>query len=127
MEKLMIGIDLCDVYTQAAVVGRETAWSLPTVICRKKSAEEWHIGEDAYRYTLLGEGVIVDKLLSLTAKDGTATIQGVKYRGMELLGIFLEKLLTMITEECGNGEICQLVIAVNNMEMRILDGLVSPS
>ena len=125
MEKLMIGIDLCDVYTQAAVVGRETAWSLPTVICRKKSAEEWHIGEDAYRYTLLGEGVIVDKLLSLTAKDGTATIQGVKYRGMELLGIFLEKLLTMITEECGNGEICQLVIAVNNMEMRILDGLVT--
>ncbi len=86
MEKLMIGIDLCDVYTQAAVVGRETAWSLPTVICRKKSAEEWHIGEDAYRYTLLGEGVIVDKLLSLTAKDGTATIQGVKYRGMELPG-----------------------------------------
>ena len=37
MEKLIIGIDLCDNYTQAAVLGREDAWMLPTVICRKKA------------------------------------------------------------------------------------------
>ena len=43
MEKLIVGIDLCDTYTQAAVLGREEAWMLPTVICRKKSAEEMHI------------------------------------------------------------------------------------
>lgn len=36
MEKLIVGIDLCDTYTQAAVLGREEAWMLPTVICRKK-------------------------------------------------------------------------------------------
>lgn len=48
MEKLIVGIDLCDTYTQAAVLGREEAWMLPTVICRKKSAEEWYVGEDAY-------------------------------------------------------------------------------
>lgn len=35
MEKLIVGIDLCDTYTQAAVLGREEAWMLPTVICRK--------------------------------------------------------------------------------------------
>ena len=55
MEKLIIGIDLCDNYTQAAVLGREDAWMLPTVICRKKAAEEWYVGEDAYKYTLVGE------------------------------------------------------------------------
>ena len=70
MEKLIIGIDLCDNYTQAAVLGREDAWMLPTVICRKKAAEEWYVGEDAYKYTLVGEGVIVDKLLSLGAEYG---------------------------------------------------------
>ncbi len=80
MEKLIIGIDLCDNYTQAAVLGREDAWMLPTVICRKKAAEEWYVGEDAYKYTLVGEGVIVDKLLSLAAKEGTSTIGGVKVR-----------------------------------------------
>ncbi len=80
MEKLIIGIDLCDNYTQAAVLGREDAWMLPTVICRKKAAEEWYVGEDAYKYTLVGEGVIVDKLLSLAAKEGTSTIGGMKVR-----------------------------------------------
>ena len=40
MEKLIVGIDLCDTYTQAAGLGREGAWRRPTVICRQKSAEE---------------------------------------------------------------------------------------
>ena len=57
MEKLIIGIDLCDTYTQAAVLGREETWILPTVICRKKTKEEWWIGEEAFKYTLVGEGV----------------------------------------------------------------------
>ena len=36
MDKLIIGIDLCDAYTQAAVAGRDETWVIPTVICRKK-------------------------------------------------------------------------------------------
>ena len=96
MEKLIVGIDLCDTYTQAAVLGREEAWVLPTVICRKREVEEWSVGEDAYKYTLMGEGVIVDKLLSLAAKEGTSTIASVKYTGMELLKKFLEKVLGLV-------------------------------
>ena len=67
MEKLIIGIDLCDTYTQATVLGREEAWMLPTVICRKKSADEWCVGEDAYRYTAKGNLVAV-------VTDGTAVL-----------------------------------------------------
>ena len=37
MDKLIIGIDLCDAYTQAAVAGRDETWVIPTVICRKKN------------------------------------------------------------------------------------------
>ena len=92
MDKLIIGIDLCDTYTQAAVQGRESVWSLPTVICRKKNLEEWFIGEEAYKYTLLGDGVIVDKLLSLALKDGTSTIGSIKYDGIGLLRTYLGKL-----------------------------------
>ena len=99
MEKLIVGIDLCDTYTQAAVLGREEAWVLPTVICRKREAEEWSVGEDAYKYTLMGEGVIVDKLLSLAAKEGTSTIASVKYTGMELLKKFLENILELMLAE----------------------------
>lgn len=124
MEKLIIGIDLCDTYTQAAVLGREEAWVLPTVICRKKTVEEWCVGEDAYRYTLVGEGVIVDKLLSLALKNGTATIASVKYEGIDLLRKFLEKVLLMVQEEYPDAPVAQLVIALKNMEMSLMDELV---
>ncbi|MCI8453756.1 MAG: hypothetical protein HFE84_03970 [Lachnospiraceae bacterium] len=123
MEKLMIGIELCDTYTQAAVLGREEAWGLPTVICRKKTAEEWCVGEEAYRYTLVGEGVIVDKLLSLAVKEGTATIGGVKYTGSGLLKKFLEKVLAMIFAKFPGAEVGQLVIGLQNMEMKLMDEL----
>ena len=125
MEKLIIGIDLCDNYTQAAVLGREDAWMLPTVICRKKSAEEWYVGEDAYKYTLVGEGVIVDKLLSLAAKEGTSTIGGVKYGGMELLQRFLGSILAMVRAEYAGQKIDELVISLKNLEMKLLEGLTA--
>ena len=124
MEKLIVGIDLCDTYTQAAVLGREEAWVLPTVICRKREVEEWSVGEDAYKYTLMGEGVIVDKLLSLAAKEGTSTIASVKYTGMELLKKFLEKVLELMLAEYQEPQILQLVISLKNLEMKLMDGLM---
>lgn len=124
MEKLIIGIDLCDTYTQVSVLGREEAWTLPTVICRKKTVEEWCVGEDAYRYTLVGEGIIVDKLLSLAMKDGTATICGQKYSGADLLRKFLEKILDMVKEEYPDSPVSQLVISLKNMEMKLMDELM---
>lgn len=125
MENLIIGIDLCDAYTQVSVLGREDVWSLPTVICRKKTVEEWCVGEEAYKYTLMGEGVIIDKLLSLALKDGTSTIAQIKYDGTALLRKFLEKVLDMVREEYPGVPVSQVVIALKNMEMKLMDELMA--
>ncbi|MBR5267531.1 MAG: hypothetical protein IKU20_04995 [Lachnospiraceae bacterium] len=124
MEKLIIGIDLCDTYTQVSVLGREDVWSLPTVICRKKTVEEWCVGEEAYKYTLVGEGVIVDKLLSLALKDGTSTIAQVKYDGATLLRKYLEKVLDMVRAEYPGIPVAQIVFALKNMEIKLMDELM---
>jgi len=124
MEKLIIGIDLCDTYTQVSVLGREEIWSLPTVVCRKKTVEEWCIGEEAYKHTLMGDGVIVDKLLSLVLKDGTSTIAQVKYDGATLLRKYLENLLDMVRAEYPGVPVSQVVIALKNMEMKLMDELM---
>lgn len=124
MEKLIIGIDLCDTYTHAAVLEREETWVLPTVICRKKSEDVWCVGEDAYRHTLEGKGIIVDKLLSLAGREGTATIGGRKYKGAELLKKYLECVLDMVKEEYPDTPVGQLVIALKSLDMKLMDELM---
>lgn len=70
MDGLVIGIDLCNEYTQVSCAKEEKAWTIPTVICRNKNADEWYIGEEAYAHTLMGDGILVDQLVKLVLKDG---------------------------------------------------------
>ena len=124
MDRLIIGLDLNDDYTRIVCHGQEKSWTIPTVLCRRKDEEVWLTGEEAYACTLVGEGVIVDKLLSLAMKDGTATICSVKYTGTDLLKKFLEKILDMIRAEYPDSSVAQLVISLKNMEMRLMDELM---
>ena len=75
MDGLVIGLDLNDDYTQICCYDKEKSWTIPTVICRRKEEEVWLSGEEAYAATLLGEGVIVDKLLKMAAKEASATAE----------------------------------------------------
>ena len=91
MEGLLLGIDLCDDYSQIScfrpldmepepvALGDDTSSGLiPTVICKKKGEDVWYIGEEAYRLALFGGGTMVDKLVKLVRKEGYATIEGVR-------------------------------------------------
>ncbi len=132
MDGLKLGLDLCDGYTKLSCLGQDKLWAFPTVVCRKKEEDVWLIGEDAYASALMGDGVIVDKLLKLVKKDGTSTISGIKYRGVEILVRFLERVLTLPLEEMTGDEksrgpgawVEQLVITVSEVEARLLDCLM---
>lgn len=108
MEGLVIGLDLNDDYSQISCRKKKRSWTVPTVICRRKEKETWLIGEEAYAATLLGEGVIVDKLLKMVRKEGTSTIGGICYTGTDLLKIFLKKLLDCPFKEFHTDQVEQL-------------------
>ena len=59
----------------------------------RSEGTEFSIGEEAYKKNLTGGVVLVDKLLSLFKKKGSATIEGQCYGAEELLSIFLRSLL----------------------------------
>ncbi len=108
-----IGISLNDDYTGICVNEEGQLTSIPTVVCKEKNKDHWLIGEAAYKSTLTGSGVIVDKLLSLLRKDGTATIEKVRYSAVRLLGFFLKELL----QDCGEDLI---VVSIRKPELRMM-------
>ena len=79
MDGLVIGLDLNDDYTQICCYDKEKSWTIPTVICRRKEEEVWLSQGRSLCGHPHGEGVIVDKLLKMAAKDGTSTIGGICY------------------------------------------------
>ena len=120
MEGLVLGLDLCESYTQVCCLKDEKTWTIPTVICREKKAENWYIGEDAYAHVLMGDGIIVDKLLKLNSREGTATIGGVRYPAIDLLEQFLRKVLDIVQQEYGVTVIRQLVITLQQIDIGLM-------
>ena len=120
MDGLIVGIDLCDAYTQVNCSDDEKTWTIPTVICRNKNADEWYVGREAYAHTLQGDGIIVDKLVKLALKDGTATLCDIRYTARQLLKLFLEHVLKLPAKEYGDRPILRLVIAVPKLEAGLI-------
>ena len=124
MDGLVIGMDLCDTYTHISCMEPEQTWVIPTVVCKNKNADEWYVEEEAYAHTLVGDGIMEDKLLTQVMKDGTATIGGIKYEGIYLLKMFLEKALELPKKAAGSREIASIVIAVSCLDVKLMDSLI---
>ena len=126
MNELVAGIDLCDEYTQVNCNDEEKTWTFPTVLCRHKVSGTWSVGEDAYAQTLRGEGSLTDKLVKLVLKEGTATLEGIRYTAVELLERFLERVLWQVKKnldtEAGFQE---LVFTVRSLDERLTEALYS--
>ena len=129
-----MGIDICDDYTQigyynpqtmeAENIGfteEESSAMVPTVICKEKGTDSWLIGEEAYRCALYGRGTMVDKLVKLAGKKGTATIEGVKYTADDLLRIFVKQILEIPVSRLGIREIGAVVFSFQKKDSILMD------
>lgn len=137
MQGLLLGIDLCDDCSQisffntknleAESVGMsedDSQCLIPTVLCKRKGNESWYIGEDAYRYALMGEGIMVDKLISLAAKGGTSTMEGTKYEAEQMLELFIGRLLMIPLTKYKTAEIEELVFTIQTLDPVVMDTLI---
>ncbi len=101
---MRIGIALQEESTDISINGEEHQWSFPTILCRDKTTEQWHIGSDAYKKSLSGSGILVDKILYLFQKDGVHTMKKRSYSGAELLKQYLKEVLQSCFRELEPGE-----------------------
>ena len=137
MQELLLGIDRCDEYSQISyfnpqtldaenigLTDEESSCMVPTVICKEKGTDCWFIGEEAYRCALYGKGTMVDKLVKLAGKKGTATIEGVKYTADELLQIFVKQILSIPSARLGIEKIGAVVFAFQNKNSDLMDSII---
>ena len=125
MSTKALGIDLSDTNTNLVFSGIDGVLSFPTTICREKGKDEWFVGEDAYKKLLKGDGVIIDKLLSLTIRKGTATIDNVKYKGKEILKKFFQTIIDRVVSKYSIGYPEEIVISIPKLDSNIVDQVMS--
>ena len=137
MQDLLLGIDICDDYSQISyfnpqtleaetlgITEEEASCMVPTVICKEKGTDSWFIGADAYRCALYGKGTMVDKLVKLAGKKGTATIEGVRYTADELLAIFVKQVLAIPGERLGIKNISAVVFTFQKKDSGLMDTVI---
>lgn len=123
MDGLIIGMDLCDSCTHISCEGQEKIWSVPTRLGKDASADIWRVAEESTAQSLDGM-VVEDKLISLALKDGTATINGVRYDGLFLLKMFIKLVLEIPQKATGKKDIESLVITVPCLDVKLMDKLM---
>ncbi len=137
MQELVLGIDVCDDYSQISyynprafdvetigLTDEESSCMIPTVICKEKGTDSWFIGEEAYRCALYGRGAMVDKLVKLACKNGTATIEGIRYPAEALLQIFIRQLLEIPMIRLEASEIASVVFAFQNKSSDLMEIII---
>ncbi|MCI8402609.1 MAG: hypothetical protein HFI38_11085 [Lachnospiraceae bacterium] len=139
MPGLILGVDVCDDYTQISLFdmesfdaqavgfGEDEKVLIPTMVCKKKGEDTWLIGEEAYRVALFGEGSMVDKLVKLVSREGTATIEGVMYTAKEMFQTYLEQILDIPRKRTGEREIVSVAYTIREVRPGIMDLLVEIS
>ena len=137
MQELLLGIDICDDYSQISyfdaqtlsaenlgLTEEESSCMVPTVICKEKGTDSWFIGEEAYRCALYGKGTMVDKLVKLAGKKGTATIEGVKYTADDLLRIFVRQMLAIPVSRLGTDCFSSLVFVFQDKNSGMMETII---
>ena len=120
MNPKVLGIALSDISTNIIFYPDDEALIFPTVISKKKGEDAWVVGEDAYALALDGKGIITDKLLKVTRKDGIATIDGTRYEGKEILKIYFREIINAGMEKLYKEKPEEVVVAMVGLEEDIV-------
>lgn len=90
--------------------------SIATMLCKKRGAEEWMIGEEALQHALTGSGIMVDNLLGMIQRKGETVLEGIRYTADMLLDIFLRKTIQVVLEQYNQSKLSRLYFTIPKME-----------
>ncbi|NLL73026.1 MAG: hypothetical protein GX237_05810 [Clostridiales bacterium] len=134
--KLIVGYDLCEDYSQLCCYSYKTyepipigtseeedSMMIPTALCVKNDSRIWLYGKEAISCGKEGLGVLVDNILEKINNKEEVEIFGERYSGVELLEKYLRKTLTLIKDYFPTETITKIVVTIDKMDQRLVDGV----
>ncbi len=106
--------------TISTVMGTET-FQIPTFLAKKRGIGQWFFGNDARRQVQLNMAVGVENLFEKAMRREDVYIDTEEYAAVDLLLIFLKKLLTMPPASVKGLPLLKLVITVENMDVEAIE------
>lgn len=123
-----LGIDLNDQYamisyyqlnmnepeTVSTVAGSQL-YQVPVILAKRKGIGQWYYGDDANKMAKTSEMICVDQLLKRAISSEVIRIEGESYDSVELLALFMKKLMSL-PEKLGNtSEYTRVVVTVEKL------------
>lgn len=134
-DSFYLGIDLNDKYamisyfqlnmeepeTVSMVAGSEM-YQVPLVLAKRKGVGQWYYGDDANKMAKTSEMICVDNLLKRAVSGESIRIDDKLYDAVDLLALYLRKLITLPQMLGNSHEVSRVAITVDrltreNMEM----------
>lgn len=123
-----LGIDLNDSYamvsffqanmkepeTVSTIAGSEN-YRIPTLLARRKNVGMWYYGEEAQKMAKTSEVICVDDLLRRAAAAEVITIARESYAAVELLALFIRKVIDLPQKLGNTAKVAHVVITVERL------------
>ena len=134
--KLLAGIDLNDQYSQisfiytdrdepvtvSTVTGKEQ-YNVPTVLCKRQEVNQWFYGKEALRHSEEEAAYLVKSLLRNAYKGDEIIIEEEHFSPIDLLALFIRRVLGMMQNLVNNEKPDGLMITVDTLDHRMIEVL----
>lgn len=100
--------------TVSAVAGSEI-FQIPLILTKKKGIGQWFIGEEAKKLEMKQGGGSVKHLLSLARSEAMVCVENEKFSAIELLSLFIKKLIYLAGKLGNPTEPDKLVISLEQL------------
>ncbi len=104
--------DMKEPETVSKIAGSEI-YQIPQILYKRRGIGQWFYGEDAAAMAAQLQDVVIEDLYSRALNRETIELEGQQYSYLELLALFLKKLLTLPAKLDPNVEIEQLVLTTS--------------
>lgn len=133
---LIVGLDLCDDYTQISyfnyktfevesiyVDSDEQTEVIPTVLAVDEATKDWYFGQEAIDLCNESKGVLVEHFIAGLSNNEGMTVYDITFQPIGLAERFLRKVLLLLKKKFPNDTVKYLMITVESLDKTLIDGL----